>query len=174
MSRFIAITGPECSGKTELAAALADELQCEWVPEYAREYLEHIGRAYRQSDLSLIAHHQHRLWQEALERSGTHYVIKDSDQTVMRIWSEVRYGSMSKELKQLYEAEHNLIHVLCTPDIPWEPDPFRENPDDRQDLFDLYEISLKQSNRPYIVVSGALHQRVKAVIAAISELSESP
>ncbi|VAW30185.1 hypothetical protein MNBD_BACTEROID07-850, partial [hydrothermal vent metagenome] len=39
MLKRIAITGPESTGKSELAAWLASAYQTSWVPEYAREYL---------------------------------------------------------------------------------------------------------------------------------------
>jgi len=51
----ITIVGPESSGKTTLARELADRYGCPWVPEYAREYLDGLGRDYQEEDLVLIA-----------------------------------------------------------------------------------------------------------------------
>jgi len=59
----ITIVGAESSGKTSLARRLAEELDCPWVPEYAREYLEGLGRAYNEADLGIIAARQ---WEEIL------------------------------------------------------------------------------------------------------------
>ena len=42
----IAILGPESTGKSELAKALAEYFHSEWVPEYAREYIEKLERTY--------------------------------------------------------------------------------------------------------------------------------
>ena len=36
----IVIYGPESTGKTTLASDLANHYKTEWVPEYAREYLQ--------------------------------------------------------------------------------------------------------------------------------------
>ena len=36
----IAITGPESTGKSELARQLASHYNTVWVPEYAREYID--------------------------------------------------------------------------------------------------------------------------------------
>jgi nicotinamide riboside kinase len=54
----ITIVGPESSGKTTLARQLAMQFGCPWVPEYAREYLEGIGRPYQESDLAIMAERQ--------------------------------------------------------------------------------------------------------------------
>ena len=51
----ITIVGPESSGKTTLARELADRYGCPWVPEFAREYLDSLGRDYQEEDLVLIA-----------------------------------------------------------------------------------------------------------------------
>jgi nicotinamide riboside kinase len=50
--------GPESSGKTTLARQLSSNFGCSWVPEYAREYLEGLGRGYDEDDLKLIADRQ--------------------------------------------------------------------------------------------------------------------
>ena len=44
MIRRIAITGPESTGKSMLAEELAAHYETVWVPEYAREYLEILGK----------------------------------------------------------------------------------------------------------------------------------
>lgn len=36
----IALFGPESTGKTTLAKQLADHYKTEWVPEFARDYLQ--------------------------------------------------------------------------------------------------------------------------------------
>ena len=55
---IITIVGPESSGKTTLARQLAADLGCPWVPEYAREYLDGLGRTYEEDDLQIIARGQ--------------------------------------------------------------------------------------------------------------------
>ena len=54
----ITVVGAESSGKTILAMHLAKELNCQWVPEFAREYLEQLGREYTEKDLEIIAGRQ--------------------------------------------------------------------------------------------------------------------
>ena len=54
----IAITGPESTGKTNLAEALALHYNTVWVPEYAREYIANLNRKYTLNDILTIAKRQ--------------------------------------------------------------------------------------------------------------------
>jgi nicotinamide riboside kinase len=49
---------------------------------------------------------------------------------------------------------------LCRPDIPWEEDPLREHPEQREQLFDLYHKSLIEHNLPFTIVEGDLPNRL--------------
>ena len=51
----VTIVGAESSGKTILAKQLASLIGCNWVPEYAREYLGSLDRPYEFDDLEKIA-----------------------------------------------------------------------------------------------------------------------
>ena len=51
----VVTTGPESSGKTTLAKALAEHYQIAWVPEYSRDYLNRLNRPYQEEDLLVIA-----------------------------------------------------------------------------------------------------------------------
>ena len=54
-------------------------------------------------------------------------------------------------------------YFLCKPDIPWEPDPLRENPEDRERLFKLYERGLLEIGA-YNVLSGNIEERKMRII----------
>ena len=54
----IVFTGPECSGKTQLSKQIAKHFGLIWVKEYARQYLNNLGRLYNYSDLKKIAQGQ--------------------------------------------------------------------------------------------------------------------
>ena len=55
---IITIVGSESSGKTTLARELASFYDAPWVAEYARKYLEELGRPYEENDLIRIAEGQ--------------------------------------------------------------------------------------------------------------------
>ena len=54
----VGIIGPESTGKTTLARYLAERYHGVLVPEYAREYVEQLGRHYTREDVETIARHQ--------------------------------------------------------------------------------------------------------------------
>jgi len=59
------------------------------------------------------------------------------------------------------------LHILCSPDIPWEEDELRETPNSRAQLFELYKESLQQHNKNFIVVSGSPQNRIEKSLQAL-------
>ncbi|HPB20216.1 MAG TPA: hypothetical protein PLC00_05530, partial [Bacteroidales bacterium] len=50
------------------------------------------------------------------------------------------------------------------PDIEWNYDPLRENPDDRIELFNIYENELIKAKKNYFIVTQQLEQRFANVL----------
>ncbi len=164
MKKIIAITGPESSGKTELCAHLQRITpHSEVVPEYARTYLESKppGYVYQWNDLVHIAHEQHRQIMQA--RSGNVPVVYcDSDYFVLLIWMKEVFGKSIPELEDWILAARFDSILLCKPDVPWIADPLRENPHDRDRLFDLYVHELNSRSLDYTLVEGLGEQRERS------------
>ena len=66
----VVITGPECTGKTSLAKALANHYNTRWVPEFARDFLNNLDRPYVEEDLLEIAKGQLNL-ESQFEKEGS-------------------------------------------------------------------------------------------------------
>ena len=96
--------------------------------------------------------------------------IIDTDFVVFKIWSEHKYNKSSKLINELVDQSLFDLHILCTPDIPWEDDPIRENPRDREYLFGKFEQSLQQLNKNFIIVNGTHNNRVEKSTQAIDAL----
>ena len=156
----IAFTGPECSGKTTLALWLAQHLNLPFVAEYSRVFLSNKS-TYSSQDVQHIGKEQFRLNQEKNQ------AVCDTEMTVVRIWENVKYGKISAEIEALSALESIDILFLCKPDIPWVYDPLRENPNDREMLYELYYHDLCARNRNFTVVEGELSQRKSRIIAEI-------
>lgn len=154
----IAITGPESSGKTTIAKLLAEELNACYIPEFAREYLENLDRSYKIEDLDEIAQGQVDLWNDAPTDKS---FVCDTELVVVKIWSEFKYSKVSDKIIELFDKQRFDIYFLCKSDIPWEPDALRENPDDRELLFELYVKELSYRNLPFTILSGTLDKRMK-------------
>jgi nicotinamide riboside kinase len=149
----IAVTGPESSGKTTLAMALSNALSAVLVNEYARSYLKEKRSGYFPEDLDIIAKRQFNATVAGLS-AQSNYLVSDTDMHTMSIWYKEKYGYVSSEIKSLLHKEEFKVYLLCRPDIAWEPDPLRENPNDRERLFNLYFSSLKEYNRCFGIVEG--------------------
>ena len=162
----IAITGPESSGKTTLCSLLSQHYNVSFIPEFARTYLEMTKGQYKQLDLDHIAQGQLK----SLLSFEDKIAICDTDFTVLEIWSKYKYNKVSEIIRQLLNKELFNLHILCTPDIPWEKDPLRENPNTRGELFELYKESLERHNRNFIVVAGTYEERLKKSLQAIGAL----
>lgn len=163
----IAITGPESSGKTTLSQSLAEHFSVDYIPEFARVYLEKKTDKYIQSDLDQIAEGQLK---SINSFSHCEVNICDSDFSVLEIWSQYKYGNVSVLIQNLVEQDLFDLHILCAPDIPWEEDPLRENAETRDQLFELYKASLDRYDKNYIIVSGEHKSRLKKSLQSIDLL----
>lgn len=164
----IAITGPESTGKSDLTAGLAAYFSGVSVPEYAREYLNKLGRSYRYDDILEIAKQQHRLMGEAIRETGSGFIFFDTEMTVLRIWCMFSYGRCFPWIVRHQEAQSIDLYLLMAPDLPWKPDPLREHPHQRDELFQRYEAILKKQNRSFEVVRGAGAERLNNAIQIIN------
>ena len=163
MKRY-AITGPESSGKTTLTAALAERYNSAWIPEYAREYLTLREGRYDLKDLDSIAEEQFERWKLRTEE----LVFCDTDMTVMKVWSEFKYGSCSNKIRSLLEQQEFEHYFLCRPDMEWEDDPLREHPEQREELFKIYLNELTERKLPFTVIEGSLEDRLSICDRIIS------
>lgn len=163
----IALTGPESTGKTWLAKNLAGHYQTVYVPEYAVEYLKKYGPRYDLEDIVNIAKGQLKQENKLMEKANG-LLFCDTDVMVTKIWSKVVFGRVPGWIgKKVKEHQYDL-YLLCYPDIEWEYAPFRQNPDDRDFLFQLYEEDMQGFN--YRIVKGHGEQRLKNAINFVDEL----
>ena len=165
----IAITGPESSGKTTLAIALAKHLKSNWVPEFAREYLTKTKGEYEQKDLLEIL-----IGQLASEEKATllnpPYSICDCDPLVLWVWSKVKYAEVNIEIDQAWKNHHYDLYLLLSPDVEWKNDPLRENKENREDLFLIYLEQLKLEKKPFVIIKGEKDKRFDLALKALEPL----
>ena len=162
----IAVTGPESSGKTTLCQSLSEHYNVEFIPEFARVYLEKTNGEYDQADLDKMGQGQLK----SILSSQNTLDICDSDFSVLEIWSNYKYGNVSDYINDLAKKDLFDLHILCTPDIPWEEDSLLENPDTRDLLFELYKKSLNKHNKNFIIVSGEHINRLENSLETIDLL----
>ena len=166
----IVIIGPESTGKSTLTKALAEAFDEPWVEEYAREYLENLGRPYTYEDLLKIAKGQIEL-EKKKAKSANQLLFCDTDLHVIQVWSNHKFGKTHPWiLQQIRDTTYDL-YFLTSIDIPWQEDPLREhpNPEMRQYFFDIYHALLRASNTPFEVISGSAEERLDQAIHHLKE-----
>jgi len=163
----ISITGPESTGKSWLAQRLAEHYHTQWVPEFARQYLENIGRSYTYNDILEIAKKQFQ--QENLAAEQSQLLFCDTDFCVTSIWCNVKYGKCHDWITAKLDENKYDLYLLCNIDLPWQYDPMREHPEMRSELFGMYENLLEDHQFNYRVVSGNGEDRLQNAIRYVDE-----
>ncbi len=169
MIKRIAITGPESTGKSQLAEELAKHYQTLWVAEYAREYLEKINRPYHYDDILQIAKEQLDRENIAAEKANK-ILFCDTDFTVTKIWCEFKYKQCHQWINEQFLHHKYDLYLLCNTDLPWEFDPQRENPNEREELFQIYQKTLIEAAFPFVVINGIGEERLGNAIGFIAKV----
>lgn len=165
----IVVTGPESTGKTTLARQLAKHFRTLWVPEFARTYIDGLNRPYQEADLLEIAKGQVAS-EIKMASKASDLLFIDTSLEVIKIWAEFRFGRCHPQiLEELKERRHD-FYLLCTPDLPWEFDPQRENPGDRHVLLKLYQNALTDLQVNFQEISGAGETRMAQAISAVNQV----
>jgi NadR type nicotinamide-nucleotide adenylyltransferase len=160
----IAIIGPESTGKSTLSKALAAHFNEPFVPEYGRKYLEENGSHYNPSDLLAISKGM-VIWEDKMTSIAKNLLFCDTDLIMMKVWYEVKYGECHPWVLNHLASYPYDFYLLCTPDLPWEADPLRENPEIREELFEKYKSNLALLQMPYTIITGEnrLEQAIEGV-----------
>lgn len=163
-----AFTGPESSGKTTLSKEISELFNGEYFPEYAREFLTNTNGFYSQNDLDVIAKRQIESWSSHSNLDQFY----DTEILVIEVWSEFKYNSCSELIINLVQQQQIDHYFLCSPDIPYEEDPLRECPEQREELFEIYLQKLKKYKFPFTIIKGTHSERIKKTSEIILTLSK--
>ena len=169
MIKRIAITGPESTGKSVLAEKLAQHYHTMWVPEFARVYLDHLDRSYTYQDILFIAKSQMESEHAAIERAND-FLFCDTELIVTKIWCEYKYGKCHPWILEQIENHKYDFYLLTDIDLTWQPDPLREHPDYRIQLFELYLKELKNREFTFKIISGKSEKRLQNAISIIDSI----
>ena len=163
----IAITGPESTAKSSLAQFLSQHFGYPSVPEFARDYLQNKPHSYQCSfeEISAIALEQIKLEDKLSDKHEL--IFCDTDVLVCKIWQEFVFGYSDPMIEELYIKSTYDLHLLCSPDIEWEYDTQRSNPNDRDILFGKYQNALESASKPYRIICGQGMERFSAAIAFV-------
>lgn len=163
---MLCISGPESTGKTTLALALKKYLSAYYVSEYAREWFDSKhSTSYQESDLLTLAMGQWEREQKAREQPG--FIVLDTDLINIKLWSEYRYGRCHQWITEQSRQVADKFYLLMADDIPWVPDPLREDPD-RSGLLISWKRVFAEYGARYALVTGHGHKRTRRALELIA------
>lgn len=170
----IVLFGPESTGKTTLAKELANHYETEWVPEYAREYLQKKWDAEQKTcepkDLLPIAEGQIRLENE-LSKKANKVLFCDTDLLETKVYSEAYYLGYCDPLLEKYALNNQYdLYLLTYIDVPWKKDDLRDKPDERQRMFDYFHQTLLKYGRNFVILKGNRKHRLQQAVQHIDKL----
>jgi HTH-type transcriptional repressor of NAD biosynthesis genes len=158
------LIGPESTGKTALAQALARHFNAEWVPEYAREYVEGRGNRLSYQDVEPIARGEIAL----LNGAG---VILDTDLISTVVYSRHYYGRCPEWIVEEVHRRRADLYLLMDTDLLWRADSARDaGGEEREDLFDQFRRALDEFETRWTIISGDREERLKQAILEISSI----
>lgn len=169
----IAIVGPECTGKTTLARSLAEHYQTEWVPEFARDYLQQKFNRHQSicepGDMLPILRGQIASENEAAKRARI-FLFSDTCALQSKVYSELYYGNTDPALEKAARKHKYDLFFLTHVDVPWEKDDLRDRPNDRENYFQIFRDALVQYDKPFIVLSGNRDERLQQAVGVLDQL----
>ena len=170
----VVLFGPESTGKTTMAKALAEFYDTTWVPEFARDYLQKKWDKGKSictlKDLLVIAEGQMISENKALDKANK-ILFCDTNVLVTRAWSETHFdGYCDIQLKQLSDTFEYDHYCLTGIDVRWKNDDLRDRPEERDLMFRHFEHLLKQKNVSYSYLIGSHQTRLKSAIKDINSL----
>ena len=162
----VVILGGESTGKTTLAAALAEAWQTCWVPEYGRECWELRGGQLTLEDLIDIGTEQVAR-EEAMHRQAHRVLFCDTSPLTTLGYAGWMFEAQPPSLVQQAQRPYDLA-VLCEPDFGFVQDGTRQNEDFRDRQQAWYEQQLQDGATPWIRASGSLPERIDQVRLALA------
>lgn len=165
----IAILGAECTGKTQLAHALASLLQARyptatWVPEYLREWCDAQGRTPRADEQAAIA----RVQMERIQAQGDAVVVSDTAPLMTAVYSDVIFGDTSLYAAAVAQHRSFGLTLVTGLDLAWVGDGIQRDGERVRNRVDqrLREVLL-QHHIDFSAVYGTGDARTQSAMQAI-------
>ncbi|HUQ82892.1 MAG TPA: ATP-binding protein [Gemmatimonadaceae bacterium] len=172
------ITGSESTGKTTLAADLAQHFRGMFVPEYARRYadakIDSTGIPLDATDVDPIARGQIALHDRAF-RNTNRLVALDTDLVSTVVYARHYYGECPPWIEQAASERRGDLYLLCDIDVPWVAGPHRDRPHAREEIHGMFAAAVETLGAPVVVVRGSWDERFAIAAGAVATLlSRSP
>jgi NadR type nicotinamide-nucleotide adenylyltransferase len=157
----VCFLGGESTGKTTLAARMAEELGTHWVPEFGRELWERKQGMLQYEDMRQIGETQIKN-ENAIAQQAHRWLFCDTSPLTTLFYSQEIFGRVDKNLQRLAERKYQHL-FLCAPDIAFVQDNTRRDDAFRKRQHQWYVTELNKRKLPYQLLTGDLSTRVTNV-----------
>ncbi len=157
----IAVVGPESTGKSTMAKFLAHEFAAIHVPEYARYYCKDLNNSYTLQDELNMFHGQLALEDAIIDNFQAHNIFFfDTTILTVKIWSDHLFEHTPQNVLSEIETRKYDYYLLMNIDLPWEDDPLRDFPKEREHFFKIWQQELEAINANYTIISSLGQDRL--------------
>lgn len=171
--RKIAIVGPESTGKSTITQALARHYQTHWVSEYARYYCADMQGPCTLADEENMFYGQLALEDAVLSLAQKDFIFCDTTILTVKIWSDASLGETPPVVLKTLKERHYDLYLLMDIDLPWQDDPLRSFPGQRERFMKIWQEELSAINAQCILISGIEDRLTNAISAVDAFLLES-
>ena len=176
----IGLIGGECTGKSTIAAMLAERLSGSVASEVLREFVATRGRVPRREEQRQVMLDQIEREESVLgaliseSANRAHLVIGDPAPVMTALYSDVYYGDDSLLPDAVQHTSRYDLLLWCRTDIPWVPDPGQRDGPEYRALVDariglFVHDSLAPAGIGVIELYGDDETRLATAVAAFDE-----
>ncbi len=167
----IAVVGPESTGKSTIASALAKHYKTVWVPEYARYYCEGLTAPCTMQDELNMFYGQLALEKSMETVAQNNLLICDTTFLTVKIWSDYQLGETPQAVLDALKVYTYDCYILLKNDIPWQEDPLRDFKDMGDYFMGVWRKELTALNAHFVEVGGTVNRLENAISAVDTFLS---
>jgi len=169
----IVLTGSESTGKSTLAAELADHFHAPLVPEFLRIYASGLETDLGPEDVDAIARGQIELEDRIASASaGRNLLILDTDLLSAVVYNHHYYGDCPAWIEEESRRRAGDLYLLTDLDAPWIPDRLRDRGERREEMHALFRSALSRRAVNWVPISGSWEVRRKRAVEAVERQLE--
>ena len=165
----VVLTGSESTGKSTLAARLAEHYKAELVPEFVREYAAQRNGVIEFSDHGPIAKGQMAL-EDAHVARGNRLVVQDTDLLSTVVYCDHYFGMCPEWIREAAASRKPDLYLLMDIDLPWIADGVRDRGHMREEMQQLFHDAVFATGVPVAVIRGQGEERFQRAVDAIDQL----
>jgi NadR type nicotinamide-nucleotide adenylyltransferase len=173
----IVLLGAESTGKSTLAAQLAQHFGTLWCPEFARTYLSMKSQIEQRAANQIVSVYDDiepiAIGQLTMENSfgeqAKHLLFCDTNLLTNLIYSKYYFEKYPDWLVQTIHERQYDLYLLLANDVAWVYDPLRDRPHAREALYHIFKDALLARQQKFVEIKGLGAQRLDNAIGVIKD-----